>query len=163
MTKELSKLFQTTLASAVERRIHIVRGHKVILDSDLANLYNVETRVLIQAVKRNKERFPEDFMIQMTWEETSALRSQSVILNSATLRSQSVASKRGRHTKYQPYVFTEQGIAMISSVLNSKRAIQVNIAIMRTFVKIRQLLTFNKEIIRKLAEIEHKIGRHDDD
>jgi len=160
MTKELSKLFQTTLASAVERRIHIVRGHKVILDSDLANLYNVETRVLIQAVKRNKERFPEDFMIQMTWEETSALRSQSVILNSATLRSQSVASKRGRHTKYQPYVFTEQGIAMLSSVLNSKRAIQVNIAIMRTFVKLRELLATHKDLAEKIEALEKKYDKN---
>ena len=86
MAKQLPKLFQTTLASVVERRIHIVRGHKVILDSDLANLYDVETRVLVQAVKRNKERFQEDFMIQLTWEETLALRSQNVILNSSASR-----------------------------------------------------------------------------
>lgn len=159
MAKQLPKLFETTLASVVERRIHIVRGHKVILDSDLANLYDVETRVLIQAVKRNKERFPEDFMIQMTWKEASALRSQNVILNSSALRSQNAASKRGHHTKYQPYVFTEQGIAMLSSVLHSKRAIQVNVAIMRTFVKLREMLATHKDLAEKIQALEKKYDK----
>ncbi len=105
----------------IERKIYLIRGHKVMLDSDLAELYGVPVKVLNQAVRRNISRFPEDFMFQLTKEEYDSLRSQFVTLNTG----------RGKHRKYLPYVFTEQGVAMLSSVLRSERAIQVNIAIMK--------------------------------
>src|SRR3990167_5227802 len=116
----------------IERRIFIVRGKSVMLDRDLAKLYGVETRVLNQAVKRNINRFPEDFMFSLTREEIGRI-SQIVIRS----RSQFVTLKRGQNIKYLPYAFTEQGVAMLSSVLNSERAINVNVQIMRAFVKIR--------------------------
>ena len=134
----------------IERKIFMIRGHKVMLDKDLAGLYGVETKVLIQAVKRNVERFPEDFMFQLSEGEFDNLRSQFV-----------TSSWGG--TRYLPYVFTEQGVAMLSSVLNSAVAIQVNIAIMRAFVKLRQILSMNKELACKLAELEGKIEKHDKD
>ena len=125
-----------------------------MLSTHLAELYRVEAKVLIQAVKRNIERFPEDFMFQLTWDEIGmASRSQIVTLNKA----------KGKNIKYLPYAFTEQGVAMLSSVLNSKRAIQVNIAIMRVFVKLKEILLANKELAHKLAELERKIEKHDTD
>jgi hypothetical protein len=127
----------------IERAILVLRGHKVLLDSDLAALYGVETRVLVQAVKRNEERFPKDFMFQLTKQDLAILRSQSVI-----------SSWGGRRTP--PYAFTEQGVAMLSSVLNSPRAIAVNIEIMRAFVRLRVLLASNKELARRLDELEAK-------
>jgi hypothetical protein len=130
----------------VEAKILFVRGQKVMLDSDLAELYEVETRVLNQAVKRNIERFPADFMFQLTVEEVAGLRSQFVTLKTG----------RGRHRKYQPYAFTEQGVAMLSSVLRSQRAIDVNVEIMRAFVRVRSLLHGNAELAAKLAELEKK-------
>ena len=142
---------------AVENKIYLIRGHKVMLSQHLAKLYNVETRILIQAVKRNIERFPEDFMFQLTLEEVQSLRSQFEISN-VSLRL--TASGRGG-SRYLPYAFTEQGVAMLSSVLNSKRAIQVNIAIMRAFVKLRQILSTHKELAHKLNEIERKTEKHD--
>ena len=127
--------------------IRLVRGQKVLLDNDLAQLYGVETRVLNQAVKRNAERFPEDFMFQLSLEEAEAwLRS----------RSQFVILKRGENLKYRPYAFTEQGVAMLSSVLHSDRAVRVNIEIMRAFVQWRQLLTSNAALARKLEALEKK-------
>jgi phage regulator Rha-like protein len=131
----------------IERRILVIRGQKVMLDRDLAELYGVETKVLIQAVKRNIERFPEDFMFQLIEDEFDNLRSQFV-----------TSSWGG--TRYFPYVFTEQGVAMLSSVLNSKRAIQVNIAIMRAFVKLKQVLATHKELAEKLKEPEGEVGKH---
>ncbi len=134
----------------IERKIYLIRRHKVMLDNDLADLYKVETRVLIQAVKRNLERFPPDFMFQMNNQEVTSLRSQSVI------------SKTGRGgRRYKPYVFTEQGVAMLSSVLNSDRAIQVNIVIMRAFVRLRQFLATHKELADKLTELERRLVTHD--
>ncbi|MDP2682378.1 MAG: ORF6N domain-containing protein [Deltaproteobacteria bacterium] len=128
---------------AIEGKILLIRGHKVMLDSSLAELYGVATKVLIQAVKRNARRFPPDFMFQ--------LNNQEVI----SLRSQFVTSKSGRGgRRYLPYVFTEQGVAMLSSALNSERAIQVNIAIMRVFVKLREMIASNKELSRRLDELE---------
>ncbi len=118
----------------------------MLLDADLAFLYGVELRVLIQAVKRNIDRFPADFMIQLTAEEYHSLRSQFVILKLG----------RGQHRKYLPYAFTEQGVAMLSSVLRSKRAVQVNIEIMRAFVRLRQLLASNAQLARKLEALEKK-------
>ncbi len=141
---------QTTLIKQVERKIYLIRGHKVMLDSDLAELYGVKTEVLNQAVKRNQGRFPQDFMFQLTAGETESLRSQIVI------------SKRGRGgRRYLSYVFTEQGVAMLSSVLRSKRAIQVNIVIMRVFVKLKQGLIAHRTLARKLAELEHGLEGHD--
>lgn len=143
----------------ISRSILLIRGHKVMLRTDLAPLYGVEPRVLVQAVKRNIERFPDDFMFQLTWGETATLRSQSVIpsgSDSASSRSQFVILKRGLNIKFPPYAFTEQGVAMLSSVLRSKRAVQVNIEIMRAFVQLRQMLASNAELARKLATLEKK-------
>jgi phage regulator Rha-like protein len=148
----------------IQQKIFLIRGHKVMLDSGLAELYGVETSNLNKAIKRNSERFPEDFMFQLTREETDSLRFQFGILETGEqAKSQSVETKRGRgqHRKYLPYVFTEQGVAMLSSVLHSKRAIQVNIAIMRAFVKLKAMLSTNKELAHKLAELENKIEKHD--
>lgn len=124
--------------------IYLVRGEKVMLDYDLALLYGVETRVLKQAVRRNIKRFPNDFMFELTLDEYKALRSQFVTL------------KRGQHSKYPPFAFTEQGVAMLSGILNSDRAIQVNIAIMRTFVQIRTIMETNKELATKIEKLEEK-------
>lgn len=118
----------------IANSILLVRSQKVLLDSDLAALYGVETKVLLQAVKRNRRRFPEDFMLRLAADEWQALRSQFVTLKIG----------RGQHRKYLPYAFTEQGVAMLSSVLKSERAIAVNIEIMRAFVRMRQLLATNK-------------------
>jgi len=137
----------------IENKIFVIRGQKVMLSMHLAALYGVTTKVLLQAVKRNIERFPEDFMFQLTWKETDSLRSQIVTLKNV--------ARRGKHLKYLPYAFAEQGVAMLSSVLRSKRAIQVNIAIMRAFVKIRLFLSTHKELARKLEELEKKTAKHD--
>jgi hypothetical protein len=139
----------------ISRVILVLRGHKVLLDAELAALYGVDTRVLLQAVKRNRERFPEDFMIELTAAEWAALRSQIVTLKRG----------RGQHRKYLPYAFTEQGVAMLSSVLKSDRAIAVNIQIMRAFVRMRELLISNRELAEKLdqleARLEKKLASHD--
>jgi hypothetical protein len=127
----------------IERAILLIRGQKVMLDADLAELYGVEPRVLIQAVKRNIDRFPQDFMFQLTKREFSDLRSQIVM-----------SSWGGR--RYPPYAFTEQGVAMLSGVLRSERAIRVNIEIMRAFVRLRQMLASHKELARKLEELEKR-------
>jgi len=129
----------------IERKIYLIRGHKVMFDSDLADLYEVPVRVFNQAVKRNINRFPEDFMFQLTKEEES-LRSQIVTLKKG----------RGHHRKYLPYAFTEQGVAMLSSVLNSERAVQVNIAIMRAFVKLREMIASHKDLAKQLNALEKK-------
>src|SRR3989344_694433 len=128
----------------ITNSILLIRGQKVLLDADLAGLYGVATKVLIQAVKRNWERFPQDFIFQLTAEEAALLRSQIVTLKTG----------RGRHRKYLPYAFTEQGVAMLSSVLRSKRAVRVNVEIMRTFVRLRQMLASNTDLARKLAVLE---------
>ncbi|OGC20989.1 hypothetical protein A3J90_06720 [candidate division WOR-1 bacterium RIFOXYC2_FULL_37_10] len=142
----------------IESRIYLVRGHKVLLDFDLAVLYQVPTKRLNEQVRRNMERFPEDFMFQLTYDETNSLRSQF-----ATLKVNGGTSLRGKHKKYLPYAFTEQGIAMLSSVLKSKTAIQVNIQIMRTFTKLRALMENNKALAEKLKELESKVGVNTED
>lgn len=129
---------------SITSKILLIRNEKVLLDKDLADLYDVETRVLNQAVKRNIARFPYDFMFQLTAEEYRSIRSQFVTL------------KRGKHSKYLPFAFTEQGVAMLSSVLNSQRAIQVNIAIMRAFVQMRKFLHGSDELAQKLKVLERK-------
>lgn len=130
----------------IEKSIFLIRGHKAMLDADLAELYQVSTKVLNQAVKRNEDRFPVDFMFQLTPEEFTALRSQIVTLDSG----------RGRHRKYLPHAFTEQGVAMLSSVLRSKRAVSVNIEIMRAFVRLREILATHKDLSNKLEVLERK-------
>jgi hypothetical protein len=129
-----------------------VRGHKVMLDADLAQLYGVATSNLNKAVKRNINRFPGDFVFQLTVEEASALRFQSGISK--------MPGRGGR--RYLPYVFTEQGVAMLSSVLRSRRAVEVNIEIMRAFVQLRRFLSAHRDLAQKLAKLEHKIGAHDE-
>jgi hypothetical protein len=128
----------------IEQRIFLLRGQKVMLSTHLAELYEVEPRVLVQAVKRNLERFPSDFMFQLNAQEFRILKSQFVI------------SSWGGMRRARPYAFTEQGVAMLSSVLNSKRAIKVNIEIMRAFVRLRQLLASHKDLSRRLDELEKK-------
>ncbi len=137
---------QALITHRIERSILFLRGEKVMLDVGLASLYGVETRYLIQAVKRNIDRFPQDFMFQLTKAEADSLRSQFVILKLG----------RGKHSKFLPYAFTEQGVAMLSGVLRSKRAIQVNVEIMRAFVRLRYLLSTHKDLARKLDELEKK-------
>ena len=138
----------------VRTRIYRLRGQRVMLSHELADLYQVEPRALIQAVKRNIERFPLDFMFQLSDSE------RNIYMN---LRSQIVILRWGQHRKYPPYAFTEQGIAMLSSVLRSPRAIQVNIAIMRAFVKLRHALFQNKDLAQKFEKLEGRVNIHDTD
>jgi hypothetical protein len=138
----------------IDRAIFFMREQKVMLDKDLASLYGVTTSAFVQAVKRNLSRFPADFMFQLSWEEVDCLRSQTVILNSPA--AQPPKLRRGQHRKYRPYAFTEQGVAMLSSVLRSERAVRVNIEIMRAFVRMRQILATNADLARKLNALEKK-------
>lgn len=132
------------IPSAVDAQIHIVRGHRVMISTQLAALYQVEPRALVQAVKRNIDRFPPDFLFQLTAAEFEDLKSQIV------------TSSHGGIRRAAPYAFTEQGVAMLSSVLHSPRAIQVNIAIMRTFVKMREASLAHKDLLAQLAAMEKK-------
>lgn len=138
-------------AERIERAILVIRGQKVLLDKDLAQLYDVTTGRLNEQVRRNIRRFPADFMFQLSQEEFEDWKSQIAISNSS--------AKMG--LRKRPYAFTEQGVAMLSSVLNSVRAIEVNIAIMRAFVKLREILATHKDLARKLEDIERKLGHHD--
>jgi hypothetical protein len=135
----------------IEGKILIIRGRKVMLDRDLAELYGVEVGQLKRQVRRNMERFPGDFMFRLSEEENNSLRSHFGTL------------KRGKHSKYRPYVFTEQGVAMLSGLLRSKRAVLVNIQIMRVFVKLRQLLLTHKELALQVAQLERRIEGHDEE
>ena len=148
-TRALAHRPDHTLGASIETHIFMIRGQKVMVDSDLADLYRVPTKVFNQAVKRNLKRFPKDFMFRLTAKEMRILRSQIV-----------TSSWGGRRTL--PYAFTEQGVAMLSSVLNSDRAVQVNIAIMRAFVKLREILTTHRELAEKIADLEKKYRQHDD-
>ncbi len=132
-------------------KIYLIRGQKVMIDRDLAELYGVETKNLNKAVKRNPERFPNDFMFQLTKDECNSSRFQFGTLN------------RGGNIKYLPFAFTEQGVAMLSSVLNSRQAIEVNIQIIRVFTKMREIISSNKEIALKLDQLEKKVGANTDD
>lgn len=147
MAKEIQLISDEVIIS----KIYVIRGRKVMIDRDLALLYDVETRALNQAVKRNEKRFPDDFMFQMTKEEMQEWKSQIVISN-----------RENMGLRKTPLVFTEQGVAMLSSVLNSDRAIQVNIQIIRVFTKMRELLTTHKEILEKLEQLEKKDIEQDD-
>jgi phage regulator Rha-like protein len=152
---------------SIQNRIYEIRGERVMLDRDLAALYETETKALNQAVKRNLKRFPRDFMFQLTKEEYESLRLQFETLENSqpqkSLRSQFVTldSGRGQHSKYLPYVFTEQGVAMLSGVVNSDKAIEMNIAIMRAFVAVRHVLLKQNDLKEQLREIRERLGEHD--
>lgn len=135
-------------------RIFVIRGKKVMMDRDLAELYGVETKQLKRAVRRNIDRFPDDFMFQLTKEEMNIWKSQ---IDTSSLRYQNGTSSRGS-VRYLPMVFTEQGVAMLSSVLKSKRAIQVNLAIVRAFVRLRELLATNEELRQKIEEMDGQLA-----
>ena len=140
---------ELTPMNRIESKIYMIRGQKVMLDADLAELYGVQTFNLNKAVKRNLGRFPIDFMFQLNRNEYQALRFQFGML------------KRGGHSKYLPYAFTEQGVAMLSSVLRSERAILVNIAIMRAFVKLKRAVANHQELVQMVKELRRKVGQHD--
>jgi len=152
MAKKKKQSAELVPPEVIEKRIYVIRGNKVMLDSDLAELYGVETRSLVQGLKRNLDRFPEDFMFQLTREELELWRSQIVISNPA--------ARMG--LRRPPYAFTEQGVAMLSSVLRSDRAVKVNIAIMRAFARLRELLALHKDLARQIEALERKDAEHDD-
>jgi len=155
----------TLKSENIAQLVFFVRGEKVMFDADLAKLYGVTTKALNQALRRNRERFPEDFAFQLTANEFAALRSQSVTLSAKGSHPQSLranwsqfvtSSRKHRGARYRPYAFTEQGVAMLSSVLRSARAVEVNIAIMRTFVQLRRLMDTNRDLARKIEALEKK-------
>ncbi len=145
------KPFKMQIIQSIQNRIYEIRGERVMLDRDLAALYETETKLLNKAVKRNIKRFPKDFMFQLTNEEFESLRFQIGTLEKG----------RGRYSKYLPYAFTEQGIAMLSGILNSDIAINMNIAIMRAFVEIRKVLLQQISLKEQLKEIKERLGEHD--
>ncbi len=147
--KEGKSMNDVVVQEAVEQKIYLIRGRRAMLDEDLSKLYGVSTKRLNEQVKRNAKRFPPDFMFPLKKQEVVNLRSQ-------------IATSRWGGRRYIFNAFTEQGIAMLSSVLNSERAIQVNIIIMRVFVKLRELVATHKEILNKLNELETKVGKHDE-
>ena len=148
---------QVPRTETVARLVHVVRGEHVLFDADLAKLYGVSTKALNQAVKRNHARFPRDFMFRLTAEEWRVIRSSSSASPDGEDRSQIVTgSSKHRDPVYLPYAFTEQGVAMLSSVLRSSRAVEVNIAIMRTFVQLRRLMDSNRRLARKIEAMEKK-------
>jgi len=140
----------------VESRIVMVRGHKVMLDTDLAELYGVETRALLQAVRRNPDRFPSDFMFELTWQEGEEIALRKAGSGPDGSRSQSVILKRGSNPKFRMVAFTEQGVAMLSSVLRSPRAVLVNVEIMRTFVRLRYMVGMVSDLAQRLDELEDR-------
>ena len=152
------------IIKSIQNRIYEIRGERVLLDFDLAALYEVPTKVLNQAVKRNIKRFPKDFMFRLTSDERQEMWSQFVTTSEeqTSMRSQIVtASQNKRNTKTTPYAFTEQGVAMLSGILNSDKAIAMNIAIMRAFVEIRKILIQETDLRIQLNEIRERLGEHD--
>jgi hypothetical protein len=143
MSKSMQPAKNTAIARPLESLIRVIRGRKVVLDTDLAGLYQVETRTLNQAVRRNMARFPEDFMLHLSFEETESLRSQIVISN---------VGRGGR--RYLPFAFTEHGVVMLSSVLKSQRAVQMNIFVTRAFVRLREIVASNKELASRIESLE---------
>jgi ORF6N domain-containing protein len=147
---------------SIQNRIYEIRGERVMLDRDLADLYGTETKALNLAVKRNTKRFPKDFMFQLTKEEFDGLRFQIETLEKGnSLRLQNETSKGRGGTRYMPYAFTEQGVAMLSGILNSDKAISMNIAIMRAFVEIRRIIFRQNDLKEQLKEIKERLGEHD--
>jgi len=154
------------LFDRIQQAILIVRGERIILDADLAALYGVTTKRLNEQVRRNRDRFPEDFAFRLSWEEVRASRSQFATLNdlgSQGPRPQTATLKRGRNVKYRPYAFTEHGAIMAANVLNSERAVRVSVLVVRTFVRLRGMLAANKELAGRLDELERKVAGHDGD
>ena len=149
--KQKKSVIELALAERIESNIFLIRGRRVMLDRDLAGLYRVETKYLKRQVRRNLNRFPPDFMFKLSKQEFKDWRCQFVTSNSA--------DKMG--LRYSPYAFTEQGVAMLSSVLHSKKAIQVNIAIMRVFVRLKEMISTHKELAQKIAELERKMEKKD--
>lgn len=151
------------IIKSIQNRIYEIRGERVMLDKDLADLYETETKMLNLAVKRNIKRFPQDFMFQLTKEEYESLTLQTATLkkNDNNLRFQFETSKSWGGTRYLPYAFTEQGIAMLSGILNSDKAINMNIAIMRAFVELRKILLQKSDLKEQLNEIRNRLGEHD--
>lgn len=151
------------IIQTIQNRIYEIRVERVMLDFDLAQLYEVETKALNQAVKRNIKRFPKDFMFRLTIDEWNGIRSQSVTASNSTvsLRSQSVTAQNKRNISVTPYAFTEQGVAMLCGILNSDKAINMNIAIMRAFVEIRRILLKQSDLKVQLKEIKERLGEHD--
>ncbi len=143
------KVLVTT--AKIESKILLIRGQKVMLDADLAELYGVETRRLNEQVSRNSERFPEDFMFQLTPEEYESLRSQFATLKTG----------RGQHRKYMHYAFTEHGALMLGNVLKSEQAVEISLMVVRAFIRMRELVAGNKELAQKLNQLERKVGAHD--
>lgn len=147
----------------IERVILLIRGQKVILDADLAKLYGVSTKRLNEQVKRNARRFPEDFMFQLTTKEWADLTSQFARSNERSSRSQfATGSQRHRDPRFSPYAFTEHGAIMAAMVLNSPRAVTMSVQVVRAFVRLREMLVSNKELARKLTEVERKVASHDE-
>lgn len=150
---------------SIQNRIYEIRGERVMLDRDLASLYETETKALNLAVKRNIKRFPRDFMFQLTREEFEDLRFQIETLEKSDhplrLQNETLKTGRGQHSKYLPYAFTEQGVAMLSGILNSDKAINMNIAIMRAFVEVRRVLLQQSDLKEQLKEIKERLGEHD--
>ena len=150
------------IIQSIQNRIYEIRGERVMLDRDLATLYETETKRLKEAVNRNIKRFPKDFMFQLTKEEWEGLRFQFETLEKTDnpLRTQIATSNRGG-TRYLPYAFTEQGVAMLSGILNSERAINMNIAIMRAFVEVRRVLLTQNDLKEQMKELKERLGEHD--
>lgn len=154
------KRSSATIASEhVQNGIYVLRNERVMVDRDLATLYGVTSKVFNQSVKRHRDRFPEDFMFQLTMDEARQWWSERM---TSRLRSQVVTLKRGQHIKYRPFVFTEHGILMLSSVLNSERAIRANIEIMRAFVRLRKIVAATDELGAKFTELERRVATHDE-
>nr|WP_300601574.1 ORF6N domain-containing protein [Niabella sp.] len=152
--------------TVIQQKIYEIRDQRVMIDYDLADLYQVETKRLKEAVRRNRNRFPDDFMFELTKEEYDALRSQIATLKHAIVaEDELVVSKRGRHSKYSPFAFTEHGVAMLASVLNSEKAIEMNIAIVRAFIALRQLTLLRNNFLEQLQqlriELYQRIDGHD--
>jgi phage regulator Rha-like protein len=153
------------IIKSIQNRIYEIRGERVMLDRDLAALYQTETKALNLAVKRNLKRFPPDFMFQLTKEEFESLRFQIETLeqsdNSLRLQNETLKMGRGQHSKYLPYAFTEQGVAMLSGVLNSDKAIEMHVAIMRAFVEIKKIVLRQTDLKEQMKEIKERLGEHD--
>ena len=153
------------IIQSIQNRIYELRGERVMLDRDLAVLYETETKFLNLSVKRNSKRFPKDFMFQLTKEEFESLRLQIETLETSDhplrLQIETLKKGRGQHSKYMPYAFTEQGVAMLSGILNSDKAINMNIAIMRAFVEVRKVLLRQTDLKEQMKEIKERLGEHD--
>ena len=152
------------IIKSIQNKIYELRGDRVMLDRDLATLYETQTKALNLAVKRNIKRFPRDFMFQLTKEEFENIRFQIETLESSDslrLQNETLKNRRGQHSKYLPYAFTEQGVAMLSGILNSEKAISMNIAIMRAFVEVRKVLLMEADLREQLRMIKERLGEHD--